>query len=291
VIDAVRHQLGQDADAIGLTEERVQAAKARNVQMVRDAADLEVAQVGSRLKVRIVNQTGHKLPTGYPEGRRMWVNVRFLDAGGGVVAEHGGYDHAEARITGLPTKIYEAKHGTDAAVAALTGIPAGENFHLALANVKYKDNRIPPRGFTNAAFSADGCPPVGHAYADGQYWDDTLFAIPASARQAVVTVYFQTTSREYIEFLRDENRTSDAGQVAYGLWELFGRSAPVDMDAAAITLVAARAADLDGNGYVDGDDLAILLVAWGDAGGSPADLDGNGYVDGDDLGLLLCDWG
>ncbi|MFM9169362.1 MAG: hypothetical protein ACKOTD_04355, partial [Phycisphaerales bacterium] len=112
VIDAVRHQLGEDAEAIGLTAERVQAAKARNLQMVRDASDLALTKVGSQLKVRITNQTGHKLPTGYPEGRRMWVNVRFLDAAGTVVAEHGRYDHAEARITGLPTKVYEAKHGT-----------------------------------------------------------------------------------------------------------------------------------------------------------------------------------
>jgi hypothetical protein len=291
VIDAVRHQLGEDADAIGLTEERVQASKARNVQMVRDASDLELTQAGSQLKVRITNQTGHKLPTGYPEGRRMWVNVRFLDAAGAVVAEHGGYDHTEARITGLPTKVYEAKHGTDAAVEALTGVPAGENFHLALANIKFKDNRIPPRGFTNAAFAADGCPPVGYDYADGQYWDDTLFAVPAAARQAVVTVYFQTTSREYIEFLRDENRTNNAGTTAYNLWQMFGKSAPVDMDTAAIALTPGRPADLNGDGAVNGDDLGILLGAWGPAPGNPADLNGDGAVNGDDLGIMLGDWG
>jgi hypothetical protein len=259
--------------------------------MVRDASDLELTKVGPRLKVRITNQTGHKLPTGYPEGRRMWVNVRFLDASGAVVAEHGGYDHAEARITGLPTKVYEAKHGTDAAVEALTGVPAGENFHLALANVKFKDNRIPPRGFTNAAFTADGCPPVGYEYADGQYWDDTLFSIPAAARQAVVTVYFQTTSREYIEFLRDENRTNNAGITAYNLWEMFGKSAPVDMDTATIPLAPGSPADLNDDGAVNGDDLGILLGAWGPAPGNPADLNDDGAVNGDDLGIMLGDWG
>jgi hypothetical protein len=221
----------------------------------------------------------------------MWVNVRFLDAAGAVVAEHGGYDHAEARITGLPTKVYEAKHGTDEAIEAATGVPAGENFHLALANVKYKDNRIPPRGFTNAAFTADGCPPVGYDYADGQYWDETLFAIPAAARQAVVTVYFQTTSREYIEFLRDENRTNNAGTIAYNLWQMFGKSAPVDMDTAAIALTPGRPADLNGDGAVNGDDLGILLGAWGPAPGNPADLNGDGAVNGDDLGIMLGDWG
>jgi hypothetical protein len=219
----------------------------------------------------------------------MWVNVRFLDAKGGVVAEHGGYDHEEAVLTGLPTKVYEAKHGIDAAVAAATGLPAGENFHLALANTKFKDNRIPPRGFTNAAFEADGCQPVNYEYADGQYWDDTAFAIPAGAVEAVAVLYYQTTTREYIEFLRDENRTNDAGNVAYGLWEMFGKSAPVDMDVVSLALTPSVPADLNGDGVVDGIDLGILLSGWGSAGAG--DLSGDGVVDGIDLGILLSAWG
>ena len=51
-----------------------------------------------------------------------------------------------------------------------------------------------------------------------------------------------------------------------------------------------RVGDLDGNGIVNGDDLGLLLTAWGSPGG-PADLDGNGLVNGDDLGLLLTAWG
>ncbi len=46
-------------------------------------------------------------------------------------------------------------------------------------------------------------------------------------------------------------------------------------------------ADLNGDGVVDGADLAILLGAWG----TPAcDLDGNGVVDGADLGIVLGKW-
>ena len=41
--------------------------------------------------VRVVNLTGHKLPTGYPEGRRMWVNVKVWD-GGALVHEVNPYD-------------------------------------------------------------------------------------------------------------------------------------------------------------------------------------------------------
>ena len=48
-------------------------------------------------------------------------------------------------------------------------------------------------------------------------------------------------------------------------------------------------ADLDGDGTVNGADLAILLGAWGTPG--PGDLDGNGTVNGADLAILLGAWG
>jgi hypothetical protein len=163
------------------------------------------------------------------------------------------------------------------------------NFHLALANTKFKDNRIPPRGFTNAAFAADGCPPVNYSYADGQHWDDTLFAVPAGAVQAVATLYYQTTSREYIEFLRDANKTDSTGQTAYDLWAMFGKSAPVDMDSATLALLPANPYDLNGDGVVNGADLGLLLGSWGQPG--PSDFDGDGTTGGSDLGLLLGAWG
>ncbi len=54
------------------------------------------------------------------------------------------------------------------------------------------------------------------------------------------------------------------------------------------------AGDLNGDGFVDGADLAILLGGWGPCSGlkgCPADLDGNGVVDGADLAILLGSWG
>lgn len=54
--------------------------------------------------------------------------------------------------------------------------------------------------------------------------------------------------------------------------------------------------DLDGDGGVDGADLAILLGGWGPCGGvkkggCTADLDNDGDVDGADLAILLGSWG
>jgi hypothetical protein len=47
-------------------------------------------------------------------------------------------------------------------------------------------------------------------------------------------------------------------------------------------------ADVDGNGTVDGGDLAAVLAGWGSA--SP-DLDGDGVVGGSDLAVVLAAWG
>ena len=55
-------------------------------------------------------------------------------------------------------------------------------------------------------------------------------------------------------------------------------------------LLLACEIDLDGDGAVDGGDLAALLAAWGT--GDPAgDLDESGVVDGADLAILLGAWG
>lgn len=48
-------------------------------------------------------------------------------------------------------------------------------------------------------------------------------------------------------------------------------------------------ADINGDGIVDGADLALILSAWGTSD-SEADLNGDGIVDGADLALVLANW-
>lgn len=290
VVQAIRNGLlPDDADSLGLSQPAIDQATARTITMLQNASDMTLAQQGSSVKVRVTNESGHKLPTGYPEGRRMWLNVKFTNAKGRVVAEHGAYDSATAVLNSVDTKVYEAKQGISPAIAKLTGLAAGPGFHLALANKVFKDNRIPPRGFTNAAFNAIGSGAVGYAYADGQHWDDTLFAIPAGAVSATVTLFYQTTTKEYIEFLRDANVTDGNGLAAYDAWVGAGKSAPVAMDSAVIALTTANPADLDGDGTVNASDLAILLGNWGGTGAG--DINGDGSVDAGDLAILLSNWG
>lgn len=49
--------------------------------------------------------------------------------------------------------------------------------------------------------------------------------------------------------------------------------------------------DLNGDGTVDAQDLALLLGSWGACGDCPADLNGDGVVNAADLALLLGAWG
>jgi hypothetical protein len=51
--------------------------------------------------------------------------------------------------------------------------------------------------------------------------------------------------------------------------------------------------DLDGNGVVAAEDLAMVLFAWGASGpkAGPADIDRNGVVEGPDLSAVLAAWG
>lgn len=205
----------------------IQAGIARATTMLRNAADLDVSVQSGKLKVRVTNQTGHKLPTGYPEGRRMWVNVKFLDAAGAPVAESAAYNPDTGVLThDAEAKIYEVHPGIDSNISGVVGLPAAPSLHFVLNNKIYHDNRIPPRGFTNAAFATFGGAPVGHSYADGEHWDDTLYTIPAGAARAEVKLFYQSTSKEFVEFLRDENTTNTKGQEMYNLWAANGKCPP-----------------------------------------------------------------
>jgi hypothetical protein len=208
----------------------IQAGIERSVYLLQNAATIAVGDVTNHLKVTVTNECGHKLPTGYPEGRRIWVNVQFYNEANELLDESGAYDTNTGVLTrDLEAKIYEVHPGIDTNLSGLLGFDPEATLHFVLNNKIYEDNRIPPRGFTNAAFAAFGGAPVGHHYDDGQYWDDSLYALPAGATRAEVKLYYQSTSKEFIEFLRDENRTNTKGLELYSLWATNGKCPPTLM--------------------------------------------------------------
>jgi hypothetical protein len=240
---------------------------------LQKAATLGVACVADgdsfRATVTVTNRAGHKLPTGYPEGRRMWLEVTARDAHNGVVYRSGAYDPATGILAASPVPVvYQIELGISPALAGAIAMPTGKSFHFALNDTVYKDNRIPPAGFSNAAFATFGGSPVdpdfagpGPRYADGQNWDAPAFALPPSARIVVAKLYYQTTSKDYVEFLRNENTSNGAGQTMYDAWAGNGRAAPVLMDAESLAVNLTGIAD--GGATPAAPRLAVLANPFG----------------------------
>lgn len=124
VPDAILYQNTQGTLRLGggLTAvqiEAINAGKTRAQQQLRLAASLSVS--GNDLKV--TNLTGHKLITGYPEGRRMWLNIKWYDSNNQLLRNDGEYGTINVNIDGTSvpvktildlagtnTKIYEAHY-------------------------------------------------------------------------------------------------------------------------------------------------------------------------------------
>jgi hypothetical protein len=111
-------------------------------------------------------------------------------------------------------------------MAAKHGKKPGPSFHFVLNDRIAKDNRIPPEGFKNAAFAEHLCEPVGAEYADGQYWDDVDFEVPANTARVQVRLMYQSVSWEYLKFLAEEDTTDDWGENLYEAWTKTGKCEP-----------------------------------------------------------------
>lgn len=280
----------QDALAVGMAAANDMLSRAASLDLTQDP--------GGVLRARVINESGHKLPTGHIEGRRAWVQVRLLDSSNNLLREFGGYDNVSAELDENGTIVYEMAVGLSAAAAAATANTPGRTTHMALADTIVKDTRIPPRGFQNADYAAAGAPVVGRHYADGQYWDDANFWIPPTANHAEVRVLYQTVTRHYIEALRDANHSDHWGQTLHNLWQESGRAAPITMASATIALDGFLRGDFNGNGVLDTSDadrLAQCMDADSDADGNPdncraGDFNGDLIVDCNDAGAMLAAW-
>ncbi len=231
VLDIVSLREGANVDQPALARGHTNA-----VAMLQRAATLTVSKNGAQVVVRVTNESGHKLPTGHIEGRRVFLEVKFTDGANAVLTHHGRWNPATGDLEGAPTTVFEMEIGLSPTAAKLTGLPAGPTTHMSLADVVVSDNRIPPRGFSNVAFGAVGAGAVGATYADGQHWADVPFAIPNGATKVEVRLLYQTVTREYVEALAKGNKTDGWGTELQSLWLATGRAPPIEMASTQLSL-------------------------------------------------------
>lgn len=218
-------------------------------EMLATTATLELAgpeQVNlgeglSGLAVTVTNNTGHKLPSGYSEGRVMWLEVvaRYADQ---VVWSSGEFVPG----VGVPD---EPQVRTYQGVAE--EFATGQQLHLLLNNHWVEDTRIPPLGLTPDVQTD----PVGTRYQlqdDGTWpnFDVAQYAFegnpgvqdatPADAGDDVLDVQvrllYLINTPEYVQLLADDNVTNEAGSDVAMLFDTMGGAQPVTLAEASLQI-------------------------------------------------------
>jgi len=341
--------LNDGLSPIAFSDELLDASnRARaQLQMAGSITNLQYDPPTGDLLFRLQNNTGHKLISGFTEGRRMFVNIKAYHQGA-LVYEINPYDYTAGTMKGLshpsspalgPDEAYIDELVYECHMTDVTG--TDHSFHFALSHERYKDNRIPPRGFDIVSAPARLAEPVWHGVKDPGYFTAAEYAggydeissaglplgLPATAGVIEITVYYQGTSREYVEFLRDEingtvqtlpSPTPSGEPSAYivqtdpffsqlrpwgnTIWQLWEHNHGLDGSGAAVEGIVPAAmttakwvlyGDLNGDGVVDSADM--LLLAHYLAGNTTAlaarfeqvDLNVDTQVTAGDLGILI----
>jgi len=254
-------------------DEEVEAVRGWVVEQLAKAAELEVRSPASRpevqsgdaldVTVRFTNKSGHKLPTGYPEGRRVFLEVTLELEGRAAEIISGRWDPMTGDIVDdAQLRTYETKHGR---------VGEGRTQHLALANQVLEDTRLPPEGFVPGA--ADMVP-VGRDYGSPPYrhWDEHTYSVPmpdgivdTTTGTVTVRAFHQVTSGAYVRFLLDTLGRShpDASRLRRA-WVALGRAPPEPMVAVHLPITVIERMDPPDAGFPD---LGVAPIV--DAGVAP----------------------
>jgi hypothetical protein len=239
----------------------------QNQSAMVDVTALSTLANEAQIRVKVTNLTGHKLPTGYPEGRRMWLNIQVRDINNTLIYESGAYNPTTAELNqDSDIKIYETKPGIWDANSETCVVEDGSGplFHFVKNNCVAKDNRIPPLGFRGGGNIE--MKPIGINYPVDRdepnsivNYDETDYTISipngvSYPLNVIATLKYQTASKDYIDFLDSKsttpsendlcNRSQTAGPANQSrgafmktLWESNGKSAPVNMVTSELILV------------------------------------------------------
>lgn len=224
--------MAANPDRASLYPEAFANAQTRTLEMLAKAVTLTMTGVPGAANpgelfgviIRVQNETGHKYPTGYVDGRRAWLALVWIDEDGNELPVFGDYDAATGEIQG-ETQVYYAEHGQwDGA----QGVPVHS---LVQADMTLVDTRIPPRGFVPDVRTAI----LGDiSYDDGaggtRSYDEvnTFVTVPESFSGAVkleARVMHQTMTRAYVDHLATAGGAK--GQALKGIYDANGQAAPL----------------------------------------------------------------
>lgn len=183
--------------AIGRGAIRDMLRRAATVELIDPPATVRRGEPFT-LRVRVTNLTGHKLPTGYPEGRKAYLTVRSATLG----IDRTQLDPVSGEPVD-PLAVYHTIHGQ---------FGQGPGHHIALNDVVYLDTRIPPRGLVVTATTA----PVGKTYPEVSpgvlaHWDEVTFTatVPCSPTltsvDGEIALLHQVLPKRYVDTLVAES--------------------------------------------------------------------------------------
>lgn len=223
--------LNANREALDVGQVDFEAAIEATRATLRSAAEVSIedAQVSGDallVRVRVTNNTGHKLPTSYPS-RRAYLQLRVTDETGAVVFE-SGRTNPDGSIVGVDSDFggnYEPHYSGEITrpdqVQVYEPVLAdldGQQTHTLLRAADYlKDNRIPPRGFDKWAVP-EAVAVTGEALADPDFGDGSdlvTYRIDLAGANGAVAVSaelrYQTLS---FGFLRDLEQDRHLPEVA-----------------------------------------------------------------------------
>jgi fibronectin type 3 domain-containing protein len=217
----------------------------RNTELaLQSAADVSIVSLKEtaagkyELQVKVQNTTGHRIPSGYPDGRRAFLSVAVRNTlGGATVYESGYYDpetaylYTDSAKTPLQRALSPTIDAADNAVmvyerATGTKDPDGsytESTSLLNDTILF-DNRIPPSGFEPKPYQQAGTFFITYddratkvpredasRYPAGQGYDlvtYTFSAAPGLKLAAHAELQWQTHTREFMEHLKESDTST-----------------------------------------------------------------------------------
>lgn len=215
---------------------------------LRSAAELEITgtdpaglavETGEEyaLSVRITNKTGHKLPSGYPEGRRVYLEVTMQLDDRAMTYLSGEWDQLSGTIIRDPqVRVYETDHGR------VENGAGQRTHHLLLMNQILTDTRIPPEGFDP---SYPDMVPAGRDYGGGapyNHWDDHTYRFTAPEVSGTVTgtvtvrAMYQATDGDVVRFLINQTGGRQEATDLQTVWDALGHSPPQEMAVASVPI-------------------------------------------------------